>query len=69
MPLYQVYELDVFTFWGLLRDTVIYNRSRTDKGRKWLQNAYRLTQTTPDTEKLHRKIREGGSTKYVWKND
>ena len=61
IPLFQVYELDVFTFWALLRDVVIYNRSRTKSGREWLKNAHRLTQTKPDLPKLRRKAGKGGS--------
>lgn len=51
----EVMELDVFEFWGLLRDAVIYNSSLTDDGRKWLRNAWRLTQTEPDRERLREK--------------
>lgn len=57
-------ELDVFTFWALLRDAIIFNRSQTKDGRKWLKNAWRISQTEPQTEKLHRKIGKGG-TRYV----
>lgn len=63
IPLFRVYELDMFTFWALLRDVIIYNRSQTEKGRKWLKNAWRLTQTEPDTPALHRKFGKGGSVK------
>lgn len=67
MPLFQVYEMDIFTFWALLRDVIIYNQSRTKAGRKWLNNAYRLTQTEPDLPKLRRKAGKGGN--HGSKND
>lgn len=60
LPLHQVYEIDVFTFWALLRDAVIYNRSQTKEGRDWLKNAHRLTVTEPDTPKLRQKLGKGG---------
>lgn len=60
ISLLQVCELDVFTFWALLHDVIVYNRSQTKKGREWLQNAYRLTQKEPDTGKLRRKLGKGG---------
>lgn len=56
-------DLDVFTFWALLRDAIIFSRSQTKEGRKWLRNAWRIGQTEPETEKLHQKIGKGG-TRY-----
>lgn len=56
----QVGELDVFTFWALLRDAVIYNHSQTKKGREWLNNAWRLTQTEPEVDKLTEKFGKKG---------
>ena len=61
-------EFDVFTFWGLLRDAIIFNRSQTKEGRKWLKNAWRIRQTEPETEKLHRKIGGGGRMRHGSKN-
>lgn len=56
----DIYDLDVITFWALLRDSVIYNRAQTESGRKWLHNAWRITQTEPETEKLKAKYGKGG---------
>lgn len=53
----QVYELDVFSYWALLRDAVIFNRSQTKKGREWLKNAWRIIQTKPDDKKLQQKFK------------
>ena len=64
IPLFLVYELDVFTFWALLRDLVIYNKNQTKEGRTWLKNAYRLTRTAPETEKLYQKMKRGGTTRH-----
>ena len=52
IPLPAVYDLDIITFWALLRDSVIYNRAQTETGRKWLRNAWRITQTEPAKTKL-----------------
>jgi len=57
-------EMDVFTFWALLRDAVIFNRSHTKEGRTWLKNAWRIGQTEPESEKLHEKAGKGGSIRY-----
>ena len=45
--------MDVFSFWGVLRDAIIYNAARTEEGREWLKNARRIEQTEPDTAALH----------------
>lgn len=60
LPLHRVYEFDVFTFWALLRDVIIYNHSQTKEGREWLKNAHRLTITEPDTPRLREKLGKGG---------
>ena len=51
----EITELDVFNFWALMHDAVIYNHAQTEEGRKWLKNAHRLEQTEPDDDALHRK--------------
>ena len=56
MSVPEVFELDIYDFRMLLRDAVIYNKMQTDKGRKWLKDAYRITQTVPDMEKLRKKF-------------
>lgn len=60
VPLPQVYEFDVFAFWTLLHDAVVYNNSQTKEGREWLHNAWRLTRTAPDDGKLKQKYGKGG---------
>lgn len=60
IPLPHVYEFDVFEFWTLLHDAVVYNNSQTKEGRKWLRNAWRLTRTAPDDKALKQKYGKGG---------
>lgn len=60
IPLFQVLELDIFCFWMLLHDLVVYNHSQTKKGREWLRNAHRLTQTEPDIDALRQHFGKGG---------
>lgn len=55
ISLFQVQNLMILDFWALLHDAVVYNRAQTPDGRKWLKNAWRLTQTEPETAKLHKK--------------
>lgn len=52
IPMTEVGELDYIDYLVYRRDAFIYNASQTKKGREYLRNAYRLTQTKPDREKL-----------------
>jgi len=53
--LFEVYQLDIVTYWALLHDAVVYGNAQTEEGRKWLHNAWRMTRTEPDRQKLHQK--------------
>ena len=44
----ELQELDIFTFWRYYRDAVIFNCSRTEEGREYLEKAYAGEQTKPD---------------------
>lgn len=69
MSLFEVYQLDVFTYWALLHDAVVYDNAQTTEGREWLHNAWRITQTEPDRPKLHSKIRTKGGIAHGSKNN
>lgn len=42
--------MDVFEYWGILHDAVVWNRSSTKEGREYLENAYMYMQEKPDRE-------------------
>lgn len=48
----EVEELDIILYLRYRRDAFIYTLSQTEKGRDYLNNAYRLEQTTPDRKSL-----------------
>lgn len=48
----QVNELDYIDYLIYRRDAFIYKQSQTEHGREYLENAFRLEQTTPDRQKL-----------------
>lgn len=56
----RIDTLDVFEYWLLLRDAVIYNYSQTDEGQKYLERCWRLEQTEPDRKALREKFKRGG---------
>lgn len=48
----QVQDLDIVDYLIYRRDAFIYSMNQSDKGREYLDNAYRLEQTTPDRDSL-----------------
>lgn len=53
-------ELDYIEYLQYKRDAFILKMSQTEKGVKYLDNAWRLEQTTPDRESLRDKLKKGG---------
>lgn len=51
----EVYDMDVFEYWGILHDAVVWNCGSTKEGREYLENAYMYMQEKPDRE-IARKI-------------
>jgi hypothetical protein len=56
----QVEELDYLDYLIYRRDAFIYFMSQTEKGEKYLNNAWRLEQTKPDRETLRKKFGKEG---------
>lgn len=52
----RVEDLEVFEYWLLLRDAVIYNYMQSEKGREYLDNCWRMEQTEPDRKALREKV-------------
>ncbi|MCR3760317.1 hypothetical protein KYB31_15160 [Clostridium felsineum] len=48
----QLDELNVFEYWLLLRDAVIYNCSQSKEGKKYLDKCWLMEQTEPDRNTL-----------------
>lgn len=53
---FEIQELNYIEFLIFLRDAVIYKLNSTEKGREYLENAWRITQTEPDRKKLREKF-------------
>ena len=49
-------EMCVFEYWLLLRDAVIYGHMQTEEGREYLNNCWRMTQTSPDRAAIRKKM-------------
>lgn len=61
IPLLDVVNLDVFTYWGLLHDAVIWNCRKTTAGREYLNDAWIHMQDKPDRTTLRAQF--GGGKK------
>lgn len=56
----EVEELDYLDYLTFRRDAFIERMSQTEKGVEYLNNAWRLEQTTPDRERLREKFGKEG---------
>ncbi|HCW79781.1 MAG TPA: hypothetical protein DG942_01590 [Ruminococcaceae bacterium] len=52
ISIFAVQELDVFTYWQMLRDAVIYACQQTEPGREYLEKCWAAEQTEPDRKML-----------------
>lgn len=56
----QIEELDIFEYWAILRDAVIYKYMQTEEGQEYLNRCWMLEQTKPDRERLREKFGKEG---------
>lgn len=52
----QIQDLDVFEYFALLRDAVVYRCMQTEEGQKYLDKCWTLEQTAPDRKRLCEKF-------------
>lgn len=60
LSILEVENLDIIDYLSYRRDAFIYKMSQTEKGREYLNNAYRLDQTKPDRKSLRDQFGEEG---------
>lgn len=58
LTLYEVRGLDYLHYLTLRRDAFIHKMNQTEKGREYLDNAWRMEQTKPDRAALRKKLRK-----------
>lgn len=59
----EVQELDIVDYLIYRRDAFIYSLNQSEKGREYLDNAYRLEETKPNINALHshfKQLEKGG---------
>ena len=52
----EVEELDYIEYLIYKRDAFIYSCNQTQKGREYLDNAWRISQTKPERDKLRKRF-------------
>ena len=60
LNLNEVQEMDLDVYLYMMREAFIHYNSQTEKGREYLENCWRMTQTKPDRRSLREKIGKGG---------
>mgnify|MGYP007056968422 FL=1 len=54
-------EIDIYLFF--LREAMIFENSKTEEGRKYLKDCFRMEQTKPDREGLRERFgKKGGKS-------
>jgi hypothetical protein len=57
ISIFDVQEMPIDLYLYFMRESYIYTLSQTEKGRKYLEDCYRMTQTKPDRKKIREKIK------------
>ena len=58
LTLYEVRELDYLHYLTMRRDAFIHKLNQTEKGREYLDNAWRMEQTEPDRPALRQRYKK-----------
>ncbi len=54
----EVQEMAIDLYLFFLREAMIFENAKTEEGRKYLKNCWRIEQTVPDRKRL-RKLKKG----------
>lgn len=52
ISIFQVQDLNIFLYWFLLREAVIFECQKTEQGRDYLERCWAAEQTEPDRKML-----------------
>lgn len=60
IDIYEVQEMEIDVYLFFMREAMIFENSKTDEGREYLRNCWRMEQTKPDREGLRKNFRKKG---------
>lgn len=55
LNIFEIQDLDLDVYLFYMREAFIYKMNQTEKGREYLENCWRISQTKPDRKKLREK--------------
>ena len=58
--IYDVQEMEIDIYLFFLREAMIYENLKSEEGREYLKNCWRIEQTEPDKEGLRKKFKQKG---------
>lgn len=61
LSLVEVRRLDYLVYLTWRRDAFIHKLNQTERGKEYLDNAWRMEQTKPDRVRLREKLRKEGA--------
>lgn len=56
----EIQELPIDTYLFLMREAMIYENSKTEEGREYLYDCWRMEQTKPDRQAIREKLKKKG---------
>ncbi|WP_286154658.1 hypothetical protein [Thomasclavelia cocleata] len=56
ISIFDVGKINIIDYWQLRFDAFVYQCNKTSKGQEYLDNAYRISQTKPEREKLRERV-------------
>ena len=64
VDIYGVQEMEIDIYLFFLRESMIYENSQSEEGRKYLKDCWRMEQTKPERGKLREKYGKKGTGKW-----
>lgn len=60
VDIFEVQEMEIDVYLFFLREAMIFENSKSEEGRTYLKDCYRIEQTEPDREGLRNKFKKKG---------
>lgn len=60
IDIYEVQEMEIDIYLFFMREAMIFENSKSEEGREYLKDCWRMEQTKPDREGLRKKFKKGG---------
>ncbi|MDL2250774.1 hypothetical protein LJC51_08985 [Lachnospiraceae bacterium OttesenSCG-928-J05] len=58
----EIQNLDIDIYLYFMREAFIYEQMKTEEGREYLENCWRIKQTKPDRKAIREKLKKRGDS-------